>query len=152
MGGGMGGAGGEKRAFCWEINWIEINNHFYLPHIFVTLDIQPFLCAFSIVPNIGEARQWVVARLRPRNIDDRCYDWQQQQRHETWDFVVASDRVPGHHRHATDGAATLVRTLWVPNASSGGAVGAHRWPWKRKCHAIAMPSYHEAWSGGFYLS
>ena len=104
-----------------------------------------------MVPNIGEAHTRVVTRLRPRNIDDWCYNWQQQRRHETWDFVVASDCVPERHWHAADGAVTLVLTLWVPKAISEGAIGARGWQRKRECHVMTFSLCHLYWSDRFFF-
>ena len=63
---------------------------------------------------------------------------------------MAFDRVPDRPRRATDGATALVLTLWVPNETSGGAVGARRWQWKGKCHAMARTSCHLDWSDRFF--
>ena len=73
--------------------------------------VQPLTHASPMAISFGKALPWVIARLQPRNIDIRCYDGLQPQRHEPRDFVVASDRMPNRRRHATDGSATLVCTL-----------------------------------------
>ena len=84
----------------------------YLSLIFVFRAVQPLICASTVTLSFDKARLWVVARLRPHNTGIRCYDWsQQQQQHETQDFVVASDCLHDRHRRATDGPATLVHTL-----------------------------------------
>ena len=47
----------------------------YLSLIFVFGAVQPLMCAFTVTPSSGKVRPWIVARLRPRNIDIQCYDW-----------------------------------------------------------------------------
>ena len=47
----------------------------YLPLILVFGAVQPLMCASTVTPSSGKVRPWIVARLRPRNIDIRCYDW-----------------------------------------------------------------------------
>ena len=48
----------------------------YLSLIFVFGAVQPFACASTVTPSSIKVSPWIVARLRPRNIDIRCYDWQ----------------------------------------------------------------------------
>ena len=47
--------------------------------IFVSGTMQALFNASPVVSIIGEPSRRVVARLRPRNIDIRCYDWSQHQ-------------------------------------------------------------------------
>ena len=66
-------------------------------------------------------------------------------------FCSASKLARECQRHTTDGATALVLTLWVTNATSGGAMGARRWQWKGKCHAMATASCNLDWSDGFFF-
>ena len=71
-------AEGKRRWLRQERNKNDFNND--LPAlIFVSGAIQALFNASSMVPTIGEPTPQVVAKLRPRNIDIRCYDWSQHQ-------------------------------------------------------------------------
>ena len=47
----------------------------YLSLIFVFSAVQPLICASTVTPSFGKVRLWIVASLRPHNINIRCYDW-----------------------------------------------------------------------------
>jgi len=99
----------------------------YLSLFFVFGAVQPLNHASPMAISFGKALPWVMARLQPRNIDIRCYDWLNPQLYKIVDFVEATDRLPDRCRHATDSSATCRRTLWVPEATSLGTGGGRRW-------------------------
>ena len=115
----------------------------YLFLIFVFGAVRPLICASIVTPSFGKARLWVVARLRPRKNDIWCYDWSQHQLEENVRFFSASKLAPDCPRQAT----TAQRRYYLPyecqmKLHSGGALGARKWQWKGKFHAIAMASCH----------
>ena len=83
----------------------------YLSLFFVFGAVQPLNHASPMANSFGKALPWVMARLQPRNIDIRCYDWLNPQLYKIVDFVEATDRLPDRCRHATDSSATCRRTL-----------------------------------------
>ena len=71
-------AEGRRRWLGQERNINDFNND--LPAlIFVSGAMQALSNASSMVPIIREPSPWAVARLRPRNINIRCYNWSQHQ-------------------------------------------------------------------------
>ena len=83
----------------------------YLSLFFVFGAVQPLYHASPMAISFGKALPWVMARLQPRNIDIRCYDWLNPQLYKIVDFVEVADRLPDRCRHATDSSATCRRTL-----------------------------------------
>ena len=110
----------------------------YLSLVFVFCAVHSLICASIVTPSFGKARPWVVVRLQPRNINIWFYDWSHHQLEENERFCSASELASDCPRHSTGGTTALVLTLWVPNETSWGAVGACRWRWKGKCPAMAM--------------
>ena len=103
-------AGGERKLLRQEINK-TILTMTYLHLIFVFGVIQPLFCTSPMAPTIGEAIPEVVARLRPRNINVRCYDWLQHQLEENPRLCSASKLVPERQQHTTNGVTALTLTL-----------------------------------------
>ena len=62
--------------------------------MFVFGAVHSLICAFIVTPSFGKARLWVVVRLRPRNINIRCYDWSQHQLEENARFCSAPGLAP----------------------------------------------------------
>ena len=83
----------------------------YMFLIFVFGVVHLLICASMVTPSFGKACPWIVAMLRPRNIDIRCYDWSQHQLKENARFCSASELAPERQQHTTDGATALVLTL-----------------------------------------
>ena len=93
-----------------EINKNDCKNDLPLP-FFRFGAVQPLNHDSPMAMSFGKALPWVMARLQPRNIDIRCYDWLNPQLYKIVDFVEATDRLPDRCRHATDSSATCRRTL-----------------------------------------
>ena len=79
--------------------------------------MQALFNASLMVPIIEGPSPWVVARLRPPNIDIRCYDWSQNQPRQKVEVMFRIRIGAKRQQYASDGTATLVLTSGVSHGS-----------------------------------